>query len=147
MKVRTFSLGAGADTVVFSSKSSADANTITNFGADDVLQFKTTSGQLFDGLATTLDASGALTSVGSSAVSVASSATTVYKGTLANLAKLQGTSSFNNKVVVAVATDEGNEGIYAVTLKSTADATSIVKVGTLTGVDLDTLTMANFAAA
>ena len=42
--MRTFSLGAGKDTVVFSSKSSADANTITNFTAGsgkDALDFTT----------------------------------------------------------------------------------------------------------
>ena len=140
----TISLGAGADTVVFSSKSSADANTITNFTvANDKLSFAKAA---FDGLGT-LGTSGALTEVTSSSSALSSAATTIYKGIKNDLQQyLKGTTStFENKVVVAIATDAGNEGIYAATL--TASGATLVKVGTLDDVNLDTLTMSNFAAA
>ena len=138
------SLGAGADTVVFSSKLEADANTITNFTvANDKLSFAKAA---FDGLGT-LGTSGALTEVTSSSSALSSAATTIYKGIKSDLqTHLKGTTStFENKVVVAIATDAGNEGIYAATL--TASGATLVKVGTLDDVNLDTLTMSNFAAA
>lgn len=142
------SLGAGKDTVVFSSKSSADANTITNFTvANDKLSFDKTAFNGFNSAADTI------TDVSSSATAVdTANNTAIFRGTFDNLkANLKAAAQTdNNKVVIAIATDVGNEGIYSVTLKhsggGSADASDIVKVGTLDVVNLSTLTIDNFIA-
>ena len=142
------SLGAGADTVVFSSKSSADANTITNFTvANDKLSFDKT---VFNGFKSS-SAADTITDVSSATDVDTSNNTAIFRGTLDNLktylkAKAAGD---NTKVVIAIATDSSNEGIYSVTLKhngTSAQLSDIVKVGTLDGVDLSTLTIDNFIA-
>ena len=142
----TISLGAGKDTVVFSSKSSADANTITNFTvANDKLSFAKAAFDGFNAAANTI------TDVSSATDVDTGNNTAIFRGELNNLkthlkAK---TAGDNTKVVIAIVTDPGIEGIYSVTLKysTSAEESEIVKVGTLDDVvDLSTLTIANFIA-
>ena len=144
--MRTFSLGAGADVVKFTSASADDANTITKFTvANDKLSFDKTA---FDGFSSAADK---ITEVSSATTVTTSSNTAIFRGTLSNLeTHLKASASDdNNKVVIAIVTDSGNEGIYSVTLSHTggsAQASDIVKVGTLDGVNLSTLTIDNFIA-
>lgn len=146
MEVRTFTLGAGADVVKFTVAAANNENTITNFTvANDKLSFDKTA---FDGFSSAADT---ITEVSSATNVDTSSNTAIFRGTLDNLkthlkAKAAGDDT---KVVIAIATDVGNEGIYSVTLSHTggsAQASDIVKVGTLDVVNLSTLTIDNFIA-
>ena len=143
------SLGAGKDTVVFSSKAAADANTLTNFTfANDKLSFDKT---VFNGFKSS-SAANTITDVSSATDVDTSNNTAIFRGTLDNLKTyLKAKAAVDNtKVVIAIATDVGNEGIYSVTLShtggSSAQASDIVKVGTLDVVNLSTLTIDNFIA-
>ena len=128
MEVRTFSLGAGADTVVFSSKAAADANTITNFTvANDKLSF---DDSVFGG-------SKGATDVTTATNQLAISTDKIYVGTKANIQSLKGgTSSATNKTYVAVVTSGDGVGeIYAVFDKNTNDTAEITLIGTIDNVE------------
>ena len=143
----TIKLNTGKDVVKISEKTEAGMDTIIGFDVTkDVLSFKTTTGTLFDGLAN-LERTGSLTDVSDVSAAINNATVnTVYKGSLADLkAKLIGDGTSASKVILGVATDAGNEGIYALTLASDAVVSKVEKVVTLTGVDLNTLTMDNFA--
>ena len=146
----TISLGAGADVVKFTLATAGNENNITNFTVSgtklDKLSFDTTE---FDGFSA---AANTITDVSSATNVDTSNNTAIFRGTLDNLKTyLKAKAAVDNtKVVIAIATDVGNEGIYSVTLShtggSSAQASDIVKVGTLDVVNLSTLTIDNFIA-
>ena len=145
----TISLGAGADVVKFTLATAGNENNITNFTVSgtklDKLSFDTTE---FDGFSADADT---ITDVSGAKTVDTGSNTEIFRGALATLKehlKASG-SDDNNKVVIAIVTDPGIEGIYSVTLKysgASAKESEIVKVGTLDGVVLSTLTEDNFIA-
>ena len=114
--MRTFSLGAGADTVVFSSTAADDANTITNFTvAGDKLEFSGT-GTAWTGYDST-----------SATVETISSSTNAVKNKVyvtTDVANIKGgaDTSAQSKVIIAIDSDDGN--IYAVTTGSSSGAAS-----------------------
>ena len=106
--MRTFSLGAGADVVKFTSASSADANTITNFGTDtvkDKLSFDKTNVFKVAGTASSFD--------NASIANIASNK--VYKGTAEQIKAIKSSDNSGTSLgtTFAIATDTGD--IYAVT--------------------------------
>ncbi len=113
--MRTFSLGAGKDTVVFSSKAADDANTITGFGTSSGAEDKLS----FDSTVFTAGGTGFEALTGSSATFEASK---VFTGTADQIKGIEISSpSATGKVAVAIATDTGD--IYAVTDAGTSKVT------------------------
>ena len=109
--MRTFSLGAGADVVKFTSASSADANTIIGFSTTgtkkDKLSFDKTN--VFKAAAS----ADAFTAANGNTTTIASDE--VYKGTATQIKAIKNSSSDALGTTFAIATDTGE--IYAVTDK------------------------------
>ena len=142
--MRTFSLGAGADVVKFTSASSADANTITNFTvANDKLSFDKTA---FTGYA-----SGSISAFEDAYDNSGSSYKTATKGNAYFIDGVTHTlenakTEFKNGSAAAgitIVVDQSNGNIYAFNFNSTsAAATSFDLVGTV-GSAGATLTVSN----
>ena len=135
--MRTFSLGAGADVVKFTSTSADDANTIKNFTVtNDKLSFSKTT---YTGLAsatnvTTLSTTGAKVS----------GTDKIYVGTKEQIESLKSTQG-GDKVYVAIVTsgDTGLGNIYTVTDSGTDNqAITPVLIGSIDNVA--GLSFANF---
>ena len=132
--MRTFSLGDGADVVKFTSASSADANTITNFTvANDKLSFAKAA---FTGYA-----SGSISAFEDAYDNSSSSYKTATKGkayfidgvthTL-KTAKTEFKNDSSAAAGITIVVDQSNGNIYAFNFNSTsAAATSFDLVGTV----------------
>ena len=111
--MRTFSLGAGADVVKFTSASSADANTIIGFSTTgtkkDKLSFDKTN--VFKAAA---NADAFIAANGNTTIA----SDKVYKGTATQIKAIKNSSSDALGTTFAIATDTGE--IYAVTDKGGA---------------------------
>ena len=123
----TISLGSGADVVKFTSASSADANTITNFTvANDKLSF---DGTVFAG-------SKSATDVTTATNQLEITANKIYVGTKANIQSLKGASSATNNTYVAVVTSGDGVGeIYAVADTNNSATATTTLIGTIDNVE------------